>query len=97
MFAPLKKCSAFKREVESVRDIAQYFQGAYNDVQDEINRQDDLKEVLKALPQTATAQVRSQKQRLEAAKEISLREKGLYVTVIYFNHFCKKINTKCNT
>lgn len=87
MFAPLKKCSAFKREVESVQVIAQYFQDAYNDVQDEINRQDDLKKVLKGLPQTATAQVRSQKQRLEAAKEISLREKGLYVTVFFPSFF----------
>ena len=93
MFAPLKKCSALKREVESVRDTAQYFQGAYNDVQDEINRQNDLKEVLKALPQTATSQVRSSKQRLEAAREISLREKGLYVTVSFLYLFFVK--TKC--
>lgn len=81
MFAPLKKCSALKREVESVRDITQYFQGAYNDIQVEMNRGDDLRKVIEALPQTATTQVRSQKQRLEAARAVSIKEKGLYVTV----------------
>ena len=93
MFAPLKKCSALKKEVESVRDTAQYFQGAYNDVQDEINRQDDLRKVVKALPQTATAQVRSEKQRIEAAREISIKEKGLYVTVSLLSRFL--ISTSC--
>ncbi|KAL9964359.1 hypothetical protein ACROYT_G027990 [Oculina patagonica] len=82
LFAPQKKCSALKKKVESVRDIALYFQTAYNNIQDEMNRQDDLRKVLKALPQTGIAQVRAQKQNLEAARDVSIKEKGLYVTGI---------------
>ncbi|KAL9964361.1 hypothetical protein ACROYT_G027992 [Oculina patagonica] len=82
LFAPQKKCSALKKKVESVRDIALYFQRAYNEIQEEMDKQDDLKKVLKALPQATTAQVRAQKQNLEAARDVSIKEKGLYVTGI---------------
>lgn len=68
-----------------------YFQGAYNDIKDTMNEQDNLREVLKALPDTATAQVRAQKARLEAAKEVSMKEKELYKTVGY-----KQILAKTN-
>ena len=64
-----------------------YFQGAYNDIKDSMNEQDNLREVLKALPNTATAQVRAQKARLEAAKEVSIKEKELYKTVSFLNLF----------
>ena len=68
-----------------------YFQGAYNDIKDTMNEQDNLREVLKALPDTATAQVRAQKARLEAAKEVSMKEKELYKTVSY-NQILAKAN-----
>lgn len=40
-----------------------------------------MNKMIKALPETATAQVRAQKARLEGAKEVSMKEKGLYKTV----------------
>lgn len=69
--------------MESVRDVAMYFQGAYNDIKDTMNEQDNLREVFKALPDTATVQVRAQKARLEAAKEVSIKEKELYKSVSF--------------
>lgn len=60
-----------------------YFQGAYNDIKDTLNAQDNLRQVLKALPNTAAAQVRAQKARLEAAKEVSIKEKELYKSVSF--------------
>ena len=87
LFAPLKKSSAFKKEVESVRDVAMYFQAAYNGIKDAMNEQDNLRQVLKALPNTAAAQVRAQKARLEAAKEVSIKEKELYKSVSFLLFF----------
>ena len=60
-----------------------YFQGAYNDIKDTLNEQDNLRQVLKALPNTAAAQVRAQKARLEAAREVSIKEKELYKSVSF--------------
>ena len=60
-----------------------YFQGAYNDIKDTLNEQDNLRQVLKALPNTAAVQVRSQKARLEAAREVSIKEKELYKSVSF--------------
>ncbi|KAJ7388776.1 hypothetical protein OS493_035743 [Desmophyllum pertusum] len=61
LFAPLSKWSAIKREVEAIRVNAQSYEDAYNDVKMSLERQDDLKEVLRALPVAASIQVRARK------------------------------------
>ena len=66
-----------------------YFQGAYNDIKDTLNEQDNLRQVLKALPNTAASQVRAQKERLEAAREVSIKEKELYKSVSFLLLFKK--------
>lgn len=80
-----------KKEVQSVRDSALYFQEAYNGIKDIIVRQDDLKQVHQAIKKTATKHVRAQKKRLKAAKEVSTKEKKLYETVsshvFYFSYY----------
>ena len=81
LFAPLSKWSAIKREVEAIRVNAQSYEDAYNDVKMSLERQDDLKEVLRALPVAASIQVRAQKDRLKETRTVSLKQKRLYVDV----------------
>ena len=69
--------------MKAIQVNAQSYENAYNDVKVSIERKDDLKKVLQALPVTASIQVRAQKDRLVEARKVSLKEKGLYVDVSF--------------
>ncbi len=81
LFAPLMKWEAYKEQVEEIRDHAKAYEDAYNGVQASIERQDNLNEVLQALPEAALIQVNSELERLIEARRIAISEKGAYVAV----------------
>ena len=83
MFAPIIKWKAFKKQVEVIKDRAETFENSYNVIRESITRHDDVKTIVKALPQAArlARQVVKQKNRLVEAKRIAVSEKGAYVLV----------------
>ena len=81
LFAPIIKWEAFKKQVEVIKDRAETFENAYNAIKDSITRRDDVKTIVKALPQAARLQVVKQKNRLEEARRVAVSEKGAYVLV----------------
>ena len=81
LFAPIIKWEAFKKQVEVIKDRAETFENAYNAIKESITRHDDVKTIVKALPQAARLQVIKQKNRLVEAKRIAVSEKGAYVLV----------------
>ena len=81
LFAPIIKWEAFKKQVEVIKDRAETFENAYNDIKVSIKRHDDVKTIVKALPQVARLQVVKQKNRLEEARRVAVSEKGAYVLV----------------
>ena len=81
LFAPIIKWEAFKKQVEVIKDRAETFENAYNAIKESITQHDDVKTIVKALPQAARLQVVKQKNRLVEAKRIAVSEKGAYVLV----------------
>ena len=81
LFAPLMKWEAYKEQVEDIRDHAKVYEDAYNGVQASIEREDNLREVLQALPEAAKIQVDNERERLIEARRIAISEKGAYVAV----------------
>ena len=81
LFAPIMKWEVFKKQVEVIKDRAETFEDAYNAIKESIKRRDDVKTILKALPQAARLQVVKQKNRLEEARRVAVSEKGAYVLV----------------
>ena len=81
LFAPMMKWEVFKEQVEVIKDRAETFENAYNAIKDSITRHDDVKTIVKALPQAARLQVVKQKNRLEEARRVAVSEKGAYVLV----------------
>ena len=81
LFAPLLKWEAFKEQVEGIRDHAKSYEDAYNGIKASIERQDGIKQILKALPESTKVQVDAEKVRLEEAKRIAITEKRAYVRV----------------
>ncbi|XP_027037529.1 uncharacterized protein LOC113665984 [Pocillopora damicornis] len=79
LFAPMMKWEVFKKQVEVIKDRAETFEDAYNAIKESIKRRDDVKTILKALPQAARLQVVKQKNRLEEARRVAVSEKGAYV------------------
>lgn len=82
LFAPMLKWEVFKKQVEVIKDRAETFEDAYNAIKESIKRRDDVKTILKALPQAARLQVVKQKNRLEEARRVAVSEKGAYVLAI---------------
>ncbi|XP_066026371.1 uncharacterized protein [Pocillopora verrucosa] len=82
LFAPIIKWEAFKKQVEVIKVRAETFENAYNAIKESITRHDDVKTIVKALPQAARLQVVKQKNRLVEAKRIAVSEKGAYVLAI---------------
>ena len=81
LFAPMIKWEVFKKQVEVIKDRAETFENAYNAIKESIQRRDDVKTILKSLPQAARLQVVKQKNRLEEARRVAVSEKGAYVLV----------------
>lgn len=81
LFAPLIKWDAYKKQVEDIKNYAKVYEDAYNTVQASIEGKENIKEILKALPEPTKVQVENQKKRLTEAKTISLKEKNAYVPV----------------
>ena len=81
LFAPMMKWEVFKEQVEVIKDRAETFENAYNAIKESITRHDDVKTIVKALPQAARLQVVKQKNRLEEARRVAVSEKGAYVLV----------------
>ena len=81
LFAPMMKWEVFKKQVEVIKDRAETFENAYNAIKESIKRRDDVKTILKSLPQAARLQVVKQKNRLEEARRVAVSEKGAYVLV----------------
>lgn len=85
LFAPLMKWEAFKHQVVKIRDNARDYETAYNGIKASIERQDGIKQILQALPQSAVVQVSTEKERLVEARRVAVSEKGAYVPV---NCYC---------
>lgn len=75
------KWETYKEQVEDIRDHARAYEDAYNGIQASIERQDNLREVLKALPEAAKIQVDNERTRLIEARRVAISEKRAYVTV----------------
>ena len=74
--------------MEDIRDYAKSYEEAYNAVQEALERQDDLKKVLEALPAATIIEVRAQTVRLVEARRIAISEKGAYARVSSFVLLC---------
>ena len=83
LFAPLMKWESFKQRVEKIKEHAKEYEDAYNGIQASVERQEGIREVMKALPQAAKIQVDKEKERLTEAKRIAESEKGAYVDVSF--------------
>jgi len=83
LFAPLMKWEAIKQKAVAIRNHAEPYEKGYNEIQESIQRRNDIREVLKALPEAAKIQVDKEKERLVAARRISISEKGPYVKVSF--------------
>ena len=81
LFAPLMKWEAFKEQVEGIRDHAKAYEDSYNAIKESMERQDDIKAVMQALPQATRTQIVNEKKRLVEAKRVARSEKGAYVSV----------------
>lgn len=81
MFAPLMNWETFKDIVEQIRDYAIAYENSYNEIQSAVDRQEGIKQILKALPNSAVIQVKKEKERLTEARRIDVSEKGAYVPV----------------
>ena len=89
------KWEAFKEQVENIRDHAREYEKAYNGIQASVERQDGIREILKALPQAAKIQVDKEIERLEDARRAAISEKRAYVSVS-FGKSLKTVVTKNN-
>ena len=83
LFAPLMKLEVIKGRAEKIKDYAMPYENAYNEIQKSIQQKDDIREVLKALPETAKTQVDNQKKRLVEARRVAISLKGVSVQVSY--------------
>ena len=81
LFAPLMKWEAIKDTAVAIRKNAEPYEKAYNEIRGSVQRRDDIKEVLKALPDSAKTQVDKEKERLTEARRIAVSQKGAYVKV----------------
>ena len=81
LFAPLLKWEIIKDKAVAIRNNVEPHENAYNEIQETVQRQDDLREVLTALPGAAKIQVDKEKERLVEARRIAISEKGVYVKV----------------
>lgn len=79
LFAPLSKWETFKEQVEVIRNHAKEYEDAYNGIQASVQRQNDLKIIREALPDSAMVQVNKEIERLTEARRIAVSEKGAYV------------------
>ncbi|RMX38125.1 hypothetical protein pdam_00003073, partial [Pocillopora damicornis] len=79
LFAPLMKWETFKEQLVRIKDNAQSYENAYNEIRASIERQEGIKQVLQALPLPAKIQVHKEKERLVEARRIALSEKRAYV------------------
>lgn len=85
LFAPLMKWEAIKDKAVAIRKNAEPYEKAYNEIRGSVQRRDDIKEVLKALPEAAKTQVDKEKERLTEARRIAISQKGVYVKVRTFS------------
>ena len=81
MFAPLINWEAIKDKVVEIKNHAVPYEDAYNKIQESLQRQDDIRKVLNALPQAAKIQVDQEKKRLTEARRSAKSEKGANVRV----------------
>ena len=81
LFAPLMGWEAFKEQVEGIRDHAEAYEDAYNEIKASIEREDGIKQIVESLPQAAKVQVDNERVRLIEARRIAISEKGVYVQV----------------
>lgn len=75
------KWETFKEQLVQIKDNAQSYENAYNEIRASIERQEGIKQVLQALPLPAKIQVHKEKERLVEARRIALSEKRAYVQV----------------
>ena len=81
LFAPLMKWEVIKNQALAIRKNAEPYEKAYNEIRDSVQRRDNIKGVLQALPEAAKTQVDKEKERLTEARRIAISEKGVYVKV----------------
>lgn len=62
-----------------IRDHAREYEDAYNEIQASVQGQNDLKTILRALPDSAMVQVNKEIERITEARRIAVSEKGVYV------------------
>lgn len=75
------KWEAYRTEVVKIRDYSRDYETAYNGIKASIERQEGIKRIIQALPQSTIVQVRKEKERLVEARRIAVSEKGAYVPV----------------
>ena len=73
--------TTIKKEVETIKIHAVPYEDAYNEIRESLQRQDDIRKVLKALPKVAKIQVDKEKERLTEAIRSAKSEKERYVSV----------------
>lgn len=90
LFAPLITWESLKERLQNIRENAQWYEEAYNDVQKTIQQQEDLQKVLEALPEATSAQLRAQIERLEESRRGAISEKGAYTAVSFVFSFLER-------
>ncbi|KXJ22140.1 hypothetical protein AC249_AIPGENE4220 [Exaiptasia diaphana] len=86
LFAPLMAWEAYKKQVKDIKDSAKDYETAYNGLRASIEREEGIKQIIKAMPESAKVQVKKQRERLIEVKRVAVSEKGGYVTVCHL--FC---------
>jgi len=75
------KWEAIKSKAVAIRNNAEPYEKAYNEIRDSVQGRDNIKEVFKALPVAAKTQVDKEKERLTEARRVAISQKGVYVKV----------------
>jgi len=99
LFAPRIKWEALESTVEDVKDAAEKYENAFNDIISSVTNTENFKQMGSLISEVSSRQVKAEKERLEQAKYIAETEKNLYVKGIQYEEekmtsILESINTK---
>ncbi|CAH3181554.1 unnamed protein product [Porites evermanni] len=82
LFTPLVKWETLQNYVNGIKDAAEIYENAFNDVLQQVTDNENFEQIATIMSDSASAQVNAQKRRLIAARAIDESEKRMYVQAI---------------
>ncbi|CAH3046998.1 unnamed protein product, partial [Porites lobata] len=82
LFAPLIRWETFYKDIDNIKKAAGDYEKAFNDIITSVNNKKDLKQMASKFSDITTRQVRAQRNRLIAARNVDESEKRMYIKAI---------------